>query len=129
MSTRIAFLSTAAVSSVPFDEIGHADFGTWGRVEDDAWLAADAHDPLELLFLSPVEYQHAVRGLHQDEVAGAVAHRRKRFGPASRNTLPLHRNREQERAKNQHASFAGYTPRGAVVIPSTIPSTRPNHPT
>jgi hypothetical protein len=80
MSARVVFRAAAAIAPAPpFDELARAPEGVWGVVDDHRWMAQTAPDGLELLYLSPAEYAHAVRGLSPDEVARAVAHRRRIF--------------------------------------------------
>ncbi len=79
MSARVAFRTADSGSAIPFVQLGQAQTGAWGLVEDPAWLAAQGGDDLELLYLSPSEYEHAVRGLSEKEVERAIEHHRTRF--------------------------------------------------
>jgi hypothetical protein len=82
VSERVVFRTENARSRVGFAELGRAPSGAWGVVDDDAWMvAADDGDALELLFTSPAEYQHAVRGLPPEEVIGVIQRRRADFAP------------------------------------------------
>ena len=79
MTARVVFHAAAVASALPVDEIARAPDGAWGLVDDQRWLAQPGPDGLELLYLSPADYAHAVRGLPPDEVARVVAHRRRTF--------------------------------------------------
>ena len=80
MSDRVVFIPHGVAVPFAFSELGRGTAGAWGMVQDGPWLAAGgAGDPLELLYLSPVEYHHAVRGLPPDEVAAVVERRRDTF--------------------------------------------------
>ena len=57
MSERIVFCSSAATSSMSFEELGKAPdgLGAWGVVDDQQWLASPAADACDLLYLSRSE--------------------------------------------------------------------------
>ena len=79
MSERVAFLPAGVPSPVPFAELGGSPEGRWGLVSDQPWLALQGNDPLELLYLSRTDYEHAVRRLPAAGLAAAIAHRRNRY--------------------------------------------------
>ena len=81
MSERIVFGSSAAASSISFEELGKAPdgLGAWGVVDDQQWLASRAADAFELLYLSRGDFQYAVRGLAPEGVVGVVEQRRRTF--------------------------------------------------
>lgn len=81
MSERIVFGSSAAASSIPFEELGKTPdgVGAWGVVDDQHWLASPAADAFDLLYLSRGEFHHAVRGLAPEAVARVVDQRRRTF--------------------------------------------------
>lgn len=81
MSERIVFGSSAAASSISFEELGKAPdgLGAWGVVDDQQWLASRAADGFELLYLSRGDFQYAVRGLTPEGVVGVVEQRRRTF--------------------------------------------------
>jgi hypothetical protein len=80
MTDRVVFRPADAAVPVPFTELGRAQAGAWGLVDDQAWLAAgERGNPLELLYLSAADYQHAIRGLASEELPAVVARRRTDF--------------------------------------------------
>jgi hypothetical protein len=80
VSARVVFIPGGTPISFLTTELGRGTAGTWGVVQDESWLAAGAAgDPLELLYLSPADYQHAVRGLAPAEIEAAVDRRRTTF--------------------------------------------------
>jgi hypothetical protein len=75
VSERVVFSPLPVPVSIA--ELGRTSAGLWGVV-GDAQLR-EGGDALQLLYLSPPEYHHAVRGLAGDAVAGAIDHRRSTF--------------------------------------------------
>jgi hypothetical protein len=80
MTDRVVFRPADAAVPVPFTELGRTQAGAWGLVDDQAWLeAGERGNPLELLYVSAADYQHAIRGLASEELPAVVARRRTDF--------------------------------------------------
>jgi hypothetical protein len=63
------------------DELGRTIDGAWGMVDDSRWLESPSAGGLDLLYLSPGDYDHAIRRLPSEEIANVVERRRATFVP------------------------------------------------
>lgn len=80
MSDRVVLVPYGAPVPPWLTVLGRGPIGTWGMVEGSHWLGAGGKDdPIELLYLSPAEYHHAVRRLPSEEIEPVVQRRRLTF--------------------------------------------------
>jgi hypothetical protein len=79
LTSRVAFVPATRTQPLRFYDLGSATEGRWGLIDDDAWLAAESAQDIELLYLSHPEFQHAMRGLDPSQTAEAILRRRQVF--------------------------------------------------